>query len=116
MENLNRLKKRRNKKCKSFRKILIEYLCRSQVQGYKFIVQIDRPLYEKVLWILITIFGIGLTFWFVCNSYFQFLESPTVTSEDPSRTSVLELSFPAITVCNANRFSRKALTDYSKFM
>lgn len=99
-----------------FCEILREYLCRSQVQGYKLIVQTDRPLYERILWILITIFGICLTFYLVINSYLEFLESPTVTSEDPIKTSVLELSFPAVSVCSANRISQKELIEYSKFM
>lgn len=107
--------KNRNNKSK-FNEIFSEYLCRSQVQGYKLIVQTDRPLFERILWILITIFGIILTFWFVINSYFDFLDSPTVTSEDPIRTSVLELSFPAVSICNSNRISRRALIKYSKFM
>lgn len=96
--------------------ILSEYLCRSQVQGYKLIVQTDRPLYERVLWILITIFGILLTSYLVINSYLDFLESPTVTSEDPKRTSVLELSFPAVSLCSSNRIGRKELLTYSEFM
>lgn len=100
----------------TFSKTLSEYLRRSQVQGYKFIVQTDRPLCERIFWILITICGIVLTFWLVMNSYFVFLQSPTVTSEDPMRTSVLELSFPAVSVCNSNRISRKALMEYSAFM
>lgn len=99
-----------------FSGILREYLCRSQVHGYKLIVQSDRPLYERILWILITIFGIILTFWLVINSYLDFLDSPTVTSENPIRTSVLELNFPAICICSSNRISRNELIQYSKFM
>lgn len=112
--NIKKIRKRKPKStfCKNF----IEYLSRSQVQGYKFIVQTDRPLYERVLWTLFTIFGIALTFWLIMTSYFEFLQSPTVTSEDATRTSVLELSFPAVTVCNANRISRTALLNYSEFM
>lgn len=107
--------RKRNKKSK-FTAILSEYLSRSQVQGYKLIVQTDRPLYERVLWILITIFGIVITFWFVINSYLEFLDSPTVTSEDPIPSSILDISFPAVTLCPANRISQRALINYSKFM
>lgn len=104
------------KKKSKFVELLSEYLCRSQVQGYKLIVQPDRPLFERVLWIVISIIGIMLTFWFVIHSYLDFLVSPTVTSEDPIRTSVLELGFPSVTLCNSNRISRRALIKYSKYM
>lgn len=107
---------KRNDKSSSFRQIIFEYLSRSQVQGYSLIVQTDRPLHERILWILITAFGIAITIYLVINSYVTFLESPTVTSELPIKTPILELNFPAVSVCNANRISRKALLKYSKFM
>lgn len=99
-----------------FRQLFSEYLSRSQVQGYKLILQTDRPFGEKALWLVIALFGVVLTSLLVTYSYFEFLESPTVTSEDPIRTSVLDLGFPAVSVCTANRISRKALLEYSFFM
>ncbi|XP_037037958.1 uncharacterized protein LOC119075593 [Bradysia coprophila] len=50
------------------------------------------------------------------HSYVTFLESPTVTSESPIKTPILELNFPAVSVCNANRISRQALVEYSSFI
>lgn len=107
---------KRNVKSLSFREIMFEYLSRSHVQGYSFIVQTDRPLYERILWILITVCGIAVTIYLVINSYLEFLESPTVTSEVPIKTPILDINFPAVSVCNANRISRKALLKYSSFM
>lgn len=108
--------KKGNDKPSWLRQIVVEYLSRSQVQGYSLIVQTDRPLYERLLWTLITVFNIVITFYLVINSYVTFLESPTVTSEAPIKTPILELNFPAVSVCNGNRISRRALMEYSRFM
>ncbi|KAG4071952.1 hypothetical protein HA402_006113 [Bradysia odoriphaga] len=82
MEYRKHSKKRNDKPPTSFRQMVFEYLSRSKVQGYSLIVQMDRPLHERLLWILITVFGIAITIYLVISSYINFLESPTVTTPE----------------------------------
>lgn len=93
-----------------------DYLKNSQIACYKHIVSTERPLIERILWLIIAASLIGMTIWLVVSSYLAVLEAPTLTSENPNRLPVTEIDFPAIAICSENRISRIALDEYSNFM
>lgn len=93
-----------------------EYLKNSQIACYKHIVATDRPLIERILWMLAAASWIGMTIWLVVSSYLAVLEAPTLTSENSNRLPVTGIDFPAIAICSENRISRSALDEYSNHM
>lgn len=98
------------------RKNGFDYLRNSQIACYKHIVSTDRPLIERILWMLMATSWIGMTIWLVVSSYLAVLDAPTLTSENPNRIPVTEIDFPAIAICSENRISHFALDEYSNYM
>lgn len=98
------------------RKTTVQYLRRSQIQCYKYVVATDRSLFERATWAVATISFLIMTLWLTISSYLELMEAPTVTNERTSRMPVVNISFPAVTFCSENRISRKALRTFAAFM
>ena len=108
--------KPKNKFFLFLRKALADFLSQTGIKYYNLSVNKDIPIYERLLWFLVIIISITSTIWMFNVSYNNFLRTPTVVSERPTRLPVTQLPFPAIGLCSQNRISRSALEEYSKFM
>lgn len=68
----------------------------------------------RFIWFLlvaIAIFGIAYVSWLLSR---KFADSPLSTVVESSTFSVAEISFPAITICNTNRFNQQRVDDAEK--
>lgn len=93
-----------------------DYLNRSEINCYKYMVAKDRPFIERFIWTICTVIWIIFAIWLVGSSYHSILRAPTVTSERQSRMPVVDIPFPAVAICSENRISRRALLQYAEFV
>lgn len=93
-----------------------DYLRQTDLHGYKFLAESNRILLEIVIWTAILLgfmFGAAYTIGSNLGNYF---EAPTAISEVPSKRLVNEIPFPGISICMANRFSKRRVMKFAEFM
>lgn len=98
------------------RRSTVDYFRNSNITFFKYFVSTDRPLIERIIWIIATVCWISVAVWLVAVSYTYFQRAPTVTSEMSNSMSIVDIPFPAVAVCSENRISRRKLIEYSMFM
>ena len=95
--------------------------------GYKFtsisgVTQVRDTdcLKSRLAWLLLTILGVGLTYWIVIKSVKGYFNYESVTTIDVKNEQTID--FPSVTVCSQNRVHCKHLyeliktcTEVSKF-
>lgn len=121
---------------KSFKQALKEYCKNTSMHGYKYLVQADRPLIEKLsrngkqnnrsfqvvincyrfFWALILLTNILMTSYIFKIMMNDFEKQLTITTLDSTKYSITEVPFPAIAICSVNRISRKAVLKKSQEM
>lgn len=86
------------------RRYFPDYMNRSTIHGVSYIVQTDRPLVERVLWLcVVTVsFCVGATN--IRSSYERWQTKPVIVTMDDRPTSVQEIPFPAMTICPKTKF------------
>lgn len=92
------------------------YLRETDLHGYKFLAESNRILLERVIWSTVLLgFMVG-SLYTISSNLTVFFEAPTAISEVPTKRSVDEIPFPGVSVCMANRFSKKRVMQYAEFM
>lgn len=69
---------------------------------------------RRVAWFLIFLGGIGFSSYFCVKMWKQWTESPVLTTIDSNRFSLLNMSFPTITICSVNKASKNKLQNYTR--
>lgn len=95
---------------------LRDYFRQTDLHGYKFLAESNRVLFERFLW---SVFLIGMmiaAMYTIGSNLSNYFEAPTAISEVPTKRSVDEIPFPAISVCMANRFSKRKVMEFAEFM
>ena len=64
---------------------------------------------SKVVWTLLAIVGVGVTYYMVYNAIISYLKNGTVTVVNMRNHH--ELEFPSVTICNPNRIHCLHLYD-----
>lgn len=93
-----------------------DYFRETDLHGYKFLAESNRILFERVIWSTVLLgfmFSAGYTISSNLGSYF---EAPTAISEVPIKRSVNDIPFPGVSICMANRFSKRKVMDFAEFM
>uniref|UniRef100_T1GN76 Uncharacterized protein n=1 Tax=Megaselia scalaris TaxID=36166 RepID=T1GN76_MEGSC len=94
--------------------ILNQYSSHSTITGIQYLAEPRRPLIERIFWIIMflamTIICVKLTW----ESYIKWKDSPVLISPNNQFSSVLEIPFPAVTICPHQKFNmtKKNMTDF----
>lgn len=95
---------------------LRDYLGETDLHGYKFLVESDRIVLERVIWSAVLLGFMFGSFYTISSNLGSYFEAPTAISEVPIKRSVDEIPFPGVSVCMANRFSKKKTMKFAEFM
>ncbi|XP_071951626.1 acid-sensing ion channel 2-like [Antedon mediterranea] len=85
-----------------------EFATNTTLHGLQYIVTSKRWIF-KLLWVLVFLTGLGLCVWQISLRFKEYRMFNVNT--EINLTFVNELDFPAVTICNFNRYRRSALTD-----
>ena len=87
--------------------------------GYKFTsisgvtqVRDTNCLKSRLAWLLLTILGVGLTYWIVVKSVKCYFNYESVTTIDVQNQQAID--FPSVTVCSQNRVHCRHLYELIK--
>lgn len=82
--------------------------------GFRYFIEKSFSFYEKIWW-FISIFLCSTTaatlLWY---SLYLSSDTPTVTVVESTHSPTYRIPFPAVTICNINKISRKAIVALSK--
>lgn len=93
-----------------------EYSQDTDVHGYKFLVEPNRLVFERIVWLIVLLtFMFGMLY-AISSSLINFYNAPTAISEVPTMRSISEIPFPAVSVCPINRFSKTKVSNFTNFM
>lgn len=90
-----------------------DFFSRTAVNGMKHVVEADRVVLERSLWVAVQTVAFSTAFYLVLSTWSDFTSNPTVTTLDNQNYPVSKLPFPAVALCNANRLSRRAVMAYA---
>lgn len=65
---------------------------RSTIHGVSYIVQTDRPLIERFIWLIAIIISVGMGTTYILNAYDKWQTTPVIVTMDDLPTFVQEVS------------------------
>ena len=101
VENIGRTAQPKSMVEQLCRSIVIDYLLSTSTHGLHGVGR-AHSIYNRLFWIMSFVIAIGLMFYFVVSSVLQYYAYPTQTNTEI--TLDRSMSFPAVTICNANPF------------
>ncbi|KAJ8921011.1 hypothetical protein NQ315_015807 [Exocentrus adspersus] len=84
------------------------------LHGYKFIVLPKRMLLERVIWAIICLSSLVCVVIILCSAWKNFKQHPVISMTESTSYPIWNYEFPAVTVCNHNKVSRKKALDVAK--
>lgn len=93
-----------------------DYFRETDLHGYKFLAESNRILLERVIWSAVLMAFMFGSMYTISSNLGAFLEAPTAISEVPTKRSVNEIPFPGVSVCMANRFSKRRAMAFAELM
>lgn len=84
--------------------------------GFRYLVMPSFSLRERKLWFFMLVLCVlisGILLWY---SLFLSSETPTTTVVESNHYSTWRMPFPAVTICNVNKISRKAIQSLTKVL
>lgn len=81
------------------------------LHGWSYLIEYPLKSWQTFLWslVLLSVHAIVISFIFITLK--QYLKSTTRTTIETTTTSLKEIQFPAITVCNVNQFEASFMED-----
>lgn len=74
------------------RRYFPDYMKRSTIHGVSYIVQTDRPLIERFIWLIAIIISVGMGTTYILNAYDKWQTTPVIVTMDDLPTFVQEVS------------------------
>jgi len=78
----------------------------SSLHGLKYWCQPQRHILERLLWLFFVVVAAITAFVFISNFWGQYFGNPIVTTFTPMQTTISEIPFPAVTICNVNNVQK----------
>ncbi|XP_070517513.1 sodium channel protein Nach-like [Cardiocondyla obscurior] len=95
-------------KSRTATKYLKLYCQYSSLNTLKYLVDSQRPLFERLLWVTIHCIIVSFLVFMVYISYREFVTIPLITSMETDSYRTTNLDFPGIAICSVNRISRQS--------
>lgn len=86
------------------------------LHGYNYIVRDDTAQWERIAWTVIVIAALITAIILLWISWAWNAEIPTTTVIESTHYATWNIPFPAITICNFNRISKKAALELTTKM
>ncbi|CAL8073003.1 unnamed protein product [Orchesella dallaii] len=90
-----------------FTKIFID----SNLHGVKYLGLPNRHIVERLFWWLSVLACLAYSFYLVAEVVRKYNENPIIISFQPKETSVAQIPFPAVTICNVNILKTTAMRE-----
>ncbi|KAK7604719.1 hypothetical protein V9T40_005905 [Parthenolecanium corni] len=87
-----------------------EYAQNSSLHGLRYLGSKDLHVVERLFWIISFIIAASTSGYFIKDLLTKWFETPVIMSLSPKSTSLTEIPFPAITICNMNN-ARKSVAE-----
>ncbi|KAG5312443.1 NACH protein, partial [Acromyrmex insinuator] len=94
----------KSSRLKTILKYLKLYCNYSSINSLKYLVDSQRPWFERIMWVIIHCIIISVLVSMVYTSYQEFESQPLVTSMD-ANIKTAKIFFPGIAICSINRIS-----------
>lgn len=102
--------------CHALGKSFREFLNRTAVHSYRYMVEPNRHSVERGMWIILHMIMTVASIYIVFFAWARFTENPTITTLESQHHSIYQLDFPAVAICNNNKISKTYATDYMNSM
>ncbi|XP_065089501.1 pickpocket protein 28 [Ochlerotatus camptorhynchus] len=106
--------KGRKKQRYSFKSELYQLWENITTHCYRHMVQVDRSIWERLMWLLILIVETCALVAILNSAWDSFTSNPLITTLHDTLYPIKNVPFPAISLCNNNRISRSAATSYAE--
>ena len=84
---------------KAFSKTAREYSNSTSIHGIRYIFENDSFIFERTIWVLAVSCGIIFATIMSTTAYFDWQDSPVVTTVATTGYPIEKIEFPAITIC-----------------
>ncbi|XP_059611801.1 sodium channel protein Nach-like [Phlebotomus argentipes] len=91
-----------------------KFLKKSSLHCYHYLMEPERSRLEFWFWILIHTIIVVMCAIIGISSWNKFTSNPLVTSLHDTHYPIEKVPFPAVSICNNNRLSKKASLEYAK--
>nr|XP_014285382.2 pickpocket protein 28-like [Halyomorpha halys] len=82
---------------------LRKYCDATTLHGFKYLSEPNRPLYERIYWLIAIIIVYSTVAFIVIDQVEIYLEKPILITFDSKSRSVKEIPFPAVSICSDNQ-------------
>ncbi|CAG7722532.1 unnamed protein product [Allacma fusca] len=90
--------------------LLVSYFRENGMHGLKYVAEPHRHLSERICWLIAFLIGVGAAAYLINAVWENYKKNPVIVSFQPTETDIGDIPFPAVTLCNMNRFP-KSLFD-----
>ncbi|XP_073985653.1 pickpocket 26 isoform X2 [Rhodnius prolixus] len=89
-----------------------DYCASTSIHGVKYLGEEERPLAERIWWLLVFIICLSGNFFLIGKVWIKWHESPVIVSFAETTTPVWQVPFPAVTLCSETK-SRSTLFNFT---
>lgn len=82
------------------------------MHGLRYVGTVQLSRFERAFFVLIFGGVICLSVYYIADIYSKWTESPVIITLKAMRTSIAEIPFPAVTICNANQARREEVDKF----
>lgn len=127
---------KRLKIARALLKSIKEFMSKTPVHAYHYLVEPNRHIAERLMWIVLHSTMTVSAIYIVINLFVQtnctgvkfinysqvlfawarFTDNPTITTLESQHYSVFGLDFPAVGICSNNKISRARAEEYADFL
>lgn len=100
----------------TFVKSFKEFLSKSDIHSYHYVVEPDRHILERLMWMVLHIVMTIISIYLVLFAWSRFTENPTVTNLESQHYSIYNLKFPAVAICPNNKISKSYAEEYADYL
>lgn len=107
---------KRLKIARALTKSIKEFLSKTPVHSYHYLVEPDRHIAEKIMWTILHLIMTVSAIYIVLFAWSRFTDNPTITTLESQHHSIFLLDFPAVAICNNNKISKIRAGEYVDFL
>ncbi|CAO1382092.1 unnamed protein product [Diamesa hyperborea] len=93
-----------------------EFLAKTSVHSYHYLVEPNRHMAEKIMWCILHLISTVTAFYLIMVAWGRFTDNPTITTLESQQYSVLDIPFPAVAICSNNKISKSAADQYAQYL
>jgi Amiloride-sensitive sodium channel len=101
---------------RAFAKSFKEFLSKTFIHAYHYLVEPNRHITEKLMWGCLHLTMTISAIYIVLFAWSRFTENPTITTLESQHHSIFDLEFPAVAICSNNKISKWRAEEYADFL